>query len=365
MKRILSMALAVVMITSVFTSCSKKSDETAAQEPSAKVTIDGTKFMVDGKELWINGVNTPWQYWNDFCGNFNEEFWDKTFKQLSEDNVNCTRIWVNCNGQGVVRLKSTGEVKNINEAHWTDLDKLFAIAEKYKVYVLPTLLSFDHCKDEQWQTLVSSKDAVDSYAEQYVAEFAKRYGDNEYLFGIDIMNEPDWVYENEECGQIEWDKLSYLFGKCAATIHENSSALVTVGMGIIKYNSDQYEGNKISDEYLKELTGNDKAYVDFYSTHYYQWQASYYGSPYKSSPQEFGLDDTKPCVMGENSNDDADQINMTLTEKYKSMHDNGWNGLMVWMEYQEDDESWYCYDLTQEATNAMAEYVPDEIHPLG
>ncbi len=360
MKRYLSVIMAVVMVICIFTSCS------APDAPSAKVTIEGTKFMVDGKELWINGANTPWQYWNDFTGNFNEEFWDNTFKMLSEDNINCTRIWVNCNGEGVVRLKTTGEVKEIKESHWTDLDKLFAIAEKYKVYVMPTLLSFDHCKSEKWQKLVSSKEYVDSYAEKYVAEFAKRYGDNEYLFGIDIMNEPDWVYENAECGNIGWDKLSYLFGKCAQTIHENSNALVTVGMGIIKYNSDKYDGNKISDEYLQELTGSDKAYVDFYSTHYYQWQEPYYGTPYKISPQEFGLDDTKPCLVGENSNDDADEIGMSLTEKYKSMHDSGWNGLMVWMEYREDEEQiWYCYDLTREATNAMNEYIPDEIHPIG
>lgn len=30
-----------------------------AAKKNAHVTIDGTKFMVDGKELWINGVNTP------------------------------------------------------------------------------------------------------------------------------------------------------------------------------------------------------------------------------------------------------------------------------------------------------------------
>ncbi len=30
-----------------------------AAKKNARVTIDGTKFMVDGKELWINGVNTP------------------------------------------------------------------------------------------------------------------------------------------------------------------------------------------------------------------------------------------------------------------------------------------------------------------
>lgn len=365
LKRFLCAATACAVILCSAVSCGKDGDKQEESKPSAKVTVDGTKFLADGKELWINGVNTPWQNWNDFTGNFNEEFWDQTFKQLSEDNVNCTRIWVNCNGEGVVRLKSTGEVKNINEKHWTDLDKLFSIAEKYEVYVMPTLLSFDHCKSEKWQTLVSSKTAVDSYAEQYVAEFAKRYGDNEYLFGIDIMNEPDWVHENEECGQMEWDGLTYLFAKCAQTIHENSSALVTVGMAMIKYNSENYEGNIISDENLKASTGSDSSFVDFYSTHYYEWQMPYYGEPFEVSPTEFGLDGTKPSIVGENSNDDADEIGMTLTEKYKSMHDKGWNGLMVWMEYREDEEkSWYCYDLTAEATNAMAEYVPDEIHPL-
>lgn len=35
---------------------------------TAKVSIDGIKFMVGGKELWFNGVNTPWDHWNDFGG---------------------------------------------------------------------------------------------------------------------------------------------------------------------------------------------------------------------------------------------------------------------------------------------------------
>lgn len=364
MKKILGVVLAVIFIIGSVTGCA--SDKTEEPKgPSAKVSVDGTKFMVDGKELWINGVNTPWQYWNDFCGNFNEEFWDSTFKQLSEDNINCTRIWVNCGGQNVVRLKSTGEIKSIKEEHWSDLDKLFAIAEKYKVYVMPTILSFDHCKDQYWQKTFSGKDTIDSYAESYVAEFAKRYGNNEYLFAIDIMNEPDWVHENEECGQLDWDSLSYLFGKCAAVIHENSDALVTVGIGVIKYNSDKFEGNMISDERLKELTGNDKAYVDFYSTHYYQWQEPYFGSPYECSPEAFGLEWNKPCLIGECSNDDAELINMSLSDKYRSTHDNGWNGVMVWMEYRENEEQqWYRYDLTKEATNSMAEYIPEKIHPI-
>ncbi|MCC8043365.1 MAG: YgdI/YgdR family lipoprotein [Oscillospiraceae bacterium] len=339
---------------------------------SARVTVEGTSFMVDGKEIWINGVNTPWQNWNDFTGNMDEEFWDSTFAQLAEDNINCTRIWINCNGESIIRLMSTGEIKEIREGHWTDLDKLFAIAEKHGVYIMATLLSFDHFKDgntgaEKWRTLISDKSLTDAFAESYVAEFCQRYGDNEYLFSIDIMNEPDWVYENSECGNISWENLSYFFGKCAAVIHENCDTLVTVGLGMIKYNSDNYNGNMVSDEYLKELTGDENAYLDFYSTHYYMWQRPYYGFPCNISPVEFGLDGTKPCLIGETSNDDAEECGLTLTEKYQSCYDNGWNGIMVWMQPTDegDEYDWYRYDLTKEATNAMAEYAFDKIYPIG
>ena len=337
---------------------------------SARVTIDGTKFMVDGKELWINGVNTPWQHWNDFWGGMDEAFWDKTFAQLAEDNINCTRIWLNCNGEHIVQLNDDGKIVGVNEGHWTDLDKLFDIAEKHGVYIMATLLSFDHFKEpknsaSKWRALISSKEYSDMYAEKYVAEFCKRYGDREYLFSIDIMNEPDWVHENAECGQIGWEHLSYFFGKCAATIHENCDTLVTVGMGMVKYNSDKYNGNMISDKYLKELTGLDGAYVDFYSPHHYGWQTPHFGLPNSVTPEEFGLDAAKPSLIGECSNDDEAECGMDLTAKYKATHDNGWCGIMVWMQPAEGEYDWYRYDLTETATNAMAEYIPEKIYPIG
>lgn len=357
-KKSISTILILTLILSLFSAC--------APSAGARVYIEGTKFMVDGKELWLSGGNTPWYAWNDFCGNMDEEKWEETFAMLAENNINCTRIWVNCNGSQIVQLGSTGKFLGVNEGHWSDLDKLFALAEQYGVYVMATLLSFDHFKSASWQGLLSSKEKVDAYAEGYVAEFCKRYGENEYLFAIDIMNEPDWVYENEECGRIDWDNISYLFGKCADTIHNNCQTLVTVGMGIIKYNSDKFEGNKISDEYLKELTGLDKAYVDFYSTHYYDWQKQYFGFPFDKTPEDFGLVYDRPCVIGETSNDKEKEYRMTLPELYKSSYENGWNGILVWMEPRDgEDPMWYCFDLTAEATNEMADYAFDKIYPIG
>ena len=46
-------------------------DYATTTDGSAKVKIDGTKFMVGDKELWFNGVNAPWDKWNDFGGGFN------------------------------------------------------------------------------------------------------------------------------------------------------------------------------------------------------------------------------------------------------------------------------------------------------
>lgn len=334
----------------------------------SRVTVEGTKFMTENGELWINGTNTPWQHWNDFTSAMDEEFWDTEFAKLAADGVNCTRIWVNCDGMTIVRLSENGKVTNVNEEHWEALDKLFDLADKHGLYILPTLLSFDHFKQpagtaKKWQGLISNREFADSYAERYVKPFCERYGDRACILGVDIMNEPDWVHENEECGQLAWDDISYLLGKCAATIHENSSLLVTVGMGIIKYNSDKYEGNKVADDYLRELTGSENAYLDFYSTHYYNWQKPWFGFPCDISPSEFGLAEEKPCVIGETHNDDAAECGMTLPEKYKSVYESGWNGIMVWMDPNEET-GWYEYGLTREATSAMAELIPEKVFPF-
>lgn len=330
-----------------------------------RVTIDGTSFKVDGKELWINGVNTPWQNWNDFGGNFDESFWDSHFAELHEAGVNATRIWVNCNGMSIVRLKSDGTVQAVDEQHWTDLDKLFELAEKHDIYIMATLLSFDHFKDgntgcDKFITMISDDTATQSYIDSYVIPFVERYGSSPSLWSIDLMNEPDWVHENAECGKVGWENLSKFFAKCSAAIHENSDELVTVGLGMVKYNSDKYDGNYVSDEFLKSL-GGENAYLDFYSTHYYFWQNAYMGYPFEQSPVSFGLDGTKPCVIGEAAV--KSESGRTPEEDYENAYNNGWNGVMAWTSNGVDS----CGSLTElmPAVNKMRDMIKDNIFPLG
>jgi len=316
----------------------------------ARVSVTGNQFTVNSKRIWFNGVNTPWNKWNDFGGGYDDAWWDIHFKELHSAGINAVRVWINCNNDnGAINIEDSGIIKGVSQKHWADLDKFFLTAERYQKYIKATLVSFDHFKDtgkrpsaEKWRNMLKNDAAVKSFADNYTTQFAKRYGDNPILWCIDICNEPDWVYENPECGKIEWERISYFFAVNAAAIHENCKTLVTVGMSFPKYNSDyeKSEGNKLSDNFLQNLYSNKNAYLDFWSQHYYDWVGAHYGvpfykNPYGPQPEGFGLDSSKPAVIGEcaalgSKGKTAGTENNTIITDYENAFLNGWQGVMPW-----------------------------------
>jgi len=46
------------------------------------VTVSGNKFLADGKEIIMNGANTPWNKWNDFGGSYTSSWWDAEFQKI-------------------------------------------------------------------------------------------------------------------------------------------------------------------------------------------------------------------------------------------------------------------------------------------
>lgn len=324
-----------------------------------RVSIENGEFVVNGKRLWISGANTPWNKWGDFGGNenwnkYDDSWWNNEFSKIRKGGVNATRVWINCdNGNKAIIIDANGMVSGASDQHWADLDLLFETARRNRIYIMATLLSFDHFKDENsqkasWRTMITSKPAVNSFAENYVIPFVERYGDNPWLWSIDIMNEPDWLFEHQK---IAWNDISYFFAVQAAAIHENSKVLVTVGMANIKWNADGFggfQGNKVSDKFLQELYPNENAYMDFWSPHYYDWVGEWYGVPHYLTPSGvrggnkntgwlggFGLDASKPSVLGEcSANGTGKNVNgvknNTIVTDYVSALEKGWQGLLPW-----------------------------------
>jgi hypothetical protein len=378
----------------------------ATNDKSGRITIVNNEFRVDGKRIWINGANTPWNKWNDFGGTgwmaYDNAWWDNEFARLHAAGINATRIWINCdNGNNAINIDTNGNVSGADSKHWQDVDRLFELAEKHKIYIMATLLSFDHFKDgnsqgERWTSMVKNQANVRSFADNYTKPFVIRYKDNPYLWSIDLCNEPEWASVDENGANkpknpLTWAELQYFFAYNASVIHANSEVLVTVGLAIVKYNADggNYNGNKISDALLKAQYNTGNPCLDFWSPHTYEWVGEWYGVAHYLTPGGarggnssggyyggYGLDRSKPAVIGEcsakgtttkergwiRSQERPSESNSIITD-YENAYINGWQGVMAWTSNGVDGNG----DLSSlsPATNYMFEKYQAVIFPSG
>lgn len=343
-----------------------------------RISIGDNEFKVAGKKIWINGTNTPWNKWNDFGGGYDDSWWNSHFNALHDAGVNAVRVWINCNNDNeAIFIDGNGIISGASDTHWSDLDMFFATAERSNIYIMATLLSFDHFKNannsrpsaEKWRNMLRNKNASDSFANNYVVPFVNRYKNNPYLWSIDLCNEPDWIYEDEKCGNIPWAQISYLFARSAAAIHANSDILVTVGMSFPKYNADSVncEGNKVSDAFLRGLYPDSDAYLDFWSPHYYDWVGPWYGVPFYLTPSAWGLDGSKPALIGEcmakgsKGQTNGTEHNTIITD-YENAFLNGWQGVMPWTSNGVDGCG--SFDDLTPATKHMAAKYGSAIYPF-
>ncbi len=305
-----------------------------------RVRIEGKKFLVGQREIWFNGVNTPWQHWDDFGGKFDRTFWQEHYRMLHEKGINSSRVWVSCSGDVGIMIDEEGFVHGATKEYWEHVQGLLEAAEQNGVYIMATFMSFDHFKEEnknylRWRSMVQKEETMDSYVQNFVIPFCEKFGHFKSLWSIDLCNEPDWIYENPECGRLSWENLGRCFAKAAAAIHECCDVLVTIGYAIVKYNSELYYGDLGSDAFLQSCFPHKQAYLDFYSTHYYEWMARDYGVPFDKTPDDFGIVTQKPVLMGEVPakglcGEQEGARPMNTTECYLGCLKNQWQGIMAW-----------------------------------
>src|SRR6185503_16565459 len=140
----------------------------------------------------------------------------------------------------------------------------------------------------------------------YLNEFMNRYGQNPWLWSIDLTNEPEWATTSEG-GTLAWNRLQRYWGLASKAIHEhpnNGGVLVTVGMGTIKHSTDTRPlggSNKVTDAALRAASVNDPdVRLDFWSPHHYWWMVGVgWGNPFTMTPAAYGLTTDRPSLIGE------------------------------------------------------------------
>ncbi len=339
--------------------------------PAQIITLKGNQFFVDSvHRIWLNGVNTPWNHWNDFGGNFDRDWWNNHFQTLKSHGINCSRIWFSCDGKGAVNTDSSG-VTGVSGTFFKDCDSLFAIAARNGIYIVATMMSFDHCKDRNanylnWRRVITEKEASQTFIDNYLLPFANRYKSVPWLFAIDLCNEPEWISENAEDGKLPVVDLQRFFGMCAAAVHKNSRIPVTIGSACIKWNSDipGCVGNYWKNSALQSAWTDPEAFLDFYCIHYYSWVHRWFSSPFEKSPADYGIND-RPVIIEESPARDEGlkEIPVTLVQAYEAALKNGYQGNLPWTSNGVDRNG--NINTLGRATLEFSNNHPDLVHPLG
>lgn len=317
------------------------------------VSIVNKKFVLDGKAscpIYFNGANTPWDKWNDFGSSaYSTSFWSSHFQTLKNNGINSTRIWFTCDGAGQPTINTSGVTTAVSAKFWQDCDHLFQQAKANGIYVMATMMSFDHTKNgnpntDNWRNMLNNETNVQTFVDKFVVEFVNRYKTNPYLFSIDACNEIEWIYENRTSNN--WSGSSYAIlqryvARLAAGVHNNpradgSTVLVTNGSASTKWNgtklpdgNNNSDGNKWSDAALKAQYNNAKAVLDYYSPHYYAWMYPYFKSPFDMTPTQCGMDD-KACLVGETPCPGPGSPSMSVIDSYNALKNGGWQGHYPW-----------------------------------
>jgi len=260
--------------------------------------------MVNGKPIYMNACNTPWDNWNDFGGNYDNHFWESEFTKFESYGINSSRIWISCDGTVQPNINTDGTITGVSQNFWDNVDDMLDRAKNHKIYIMATMMSFDHTKNthglyQNWRNMLASTDKVQTYIDNYLIPFVLRYKDNPYLYNIDICNEIEWMNQETVNGSIPWTQLQRFVAMCSAAIHKSGSKVtVSLGSAAIKWGSNKYEGNKWSNAALQAQFNDTDAFLDIYQIHYYSWINPYFSNPYTKSPSDYGIND-RPVIIGE------------------------------------------------------------------
>lgn len=188
----------------------------------------------------VPGINYPWTVFQgrpNYGCDFGRNRWNShsgvtahlaevraDFEAMASAGLDVTRWFAFTDGRGGTAWNDAGELTGFTERTLEDLDAAFEIASATGVRICLVLIDFTWLDDPARRIALESG----AFFERVLDPFLDRYGRSEVIHSFDVINEPDW--------RDEWpvECLRAYSGGAAERIHATSSALVTLGGGVVR-----------------------------------------------------------------------------------------------------------------------------------
>jgi hypothetical protein len=278
---------------------------------SCPATKAGITFGCEKR--FLTGVNYAWKNWAaDFGGSTvwgapgvsgNQAAIKADLMDMKAHGVDVIRWWMLQQlDSDAVTFDASGTPTGAGGTLVADIQAALDIAAEVGVHYNFTLFSFDDFAADgtyMGATLHGMKPIItDSTRRAGLMKVVKTVAQTvaasphaDRVVAWDIINEPEWAMSGSDSygdpaftpdskfEAVSFDQMETFLTETATTLHQNSSALVTVGSAAIKW------------AHAFSHVG-----LDYYTFHVYDWVNQYY--PYDQSLASYGVTD-KPAVMGE------------------------------------------------------------------
>lgn len=304
----------------------------------------GSRIQWMGKESYIHGVNAPWYNWGcDFGCGFEDGLRSPTTRAvleprlaaLSQAGVRHVRWWMFPGDPWQIERSEDGLPIAINAEVYADVEALLELANRYDLYFTFVLFSAPSTIPGNW--------LVDEFSRQRLADtlgdlFA-RFADETRIFSWEAFNEPEWeMWANV----VSTSATIALVDLIARSVHENTSALVSVGSAT-----------------LEGLVYWQGIGLDYFDAHWYDPMTGPHDcarcTDYASVQAKYHLD--APLVIGEfYAGPETDAFDR-LTDFYEK----GFAGAWAWSLFPEQTEDRLRVDMV--ALAQFAREYADDIGP--
>ena len=255
-------------------------------------------FVLNGKSVFLSGVNQPWvNYGNDFGNNQPNSVFcqlNETLQNVTMSSGNSVRMWVHCEGVDTPYFDSNGYVIGTDKANTliNDMRLYLTAASNANVLVLFSLWNGAQPIRSQVLGLMQDTSKLQSYLNNALIPMVKGLSDLRSIAGWEIVNEPEGsvqagVSNSQPCfdtrslqgtgagwtgSNIPMQQWLRFINWQAAAIHQaQPGALVTVGSWSEHASTDNFGyTNYYKDSCLQAAGGQAAGTLDYYQMHSYR-----------------------------------------------------------------------------------------------